>query len=91
MPDITARQNLINYALVASPNEVAFAKCEQLADAYRAEVLRELRRSVLAASLEGPVEPGAGGAWTRGYRAGLSVAADLATPAAAPSDPGREG
>lgn len=50
-------------------------------DDYRAEVLRETRRAVLAASLAGPADPNAGETWTRGYRAGLSVAADLTTPA----------
>jgi hypothetical protein len=38
---MNARDHLIGYALVALPNEPAFAKCEQLADAFRAEVLRE--------------------------------------------------
>ncbi|MFE7566903.1 hypothetical protein ACFU76_08045 [Streptomyces sp. NPDC057539] len=37
----SAREQLISYALVALPNEPAFARCEQLADAFRAEVLRE--------------------------------------------------
>lgn len=39
---MTAREDLIGYALVALPNEPAFAKCEELADAFRAEVLREV-------------------------------------------------
>lgn len=38
---MTAREDLIGFALVALPNESAFAKCEQLADAYRAEVRAE--------------------------------------------------
>jgi hypothetical protein len=38
---MSARDELIAYCLVATPNDVTFAKAEQLADAYRAEVLRE--------------------------------------------------
>lgn len=37
----SAREQLIGYALVALPNEPAFAKCDELADAFRAEVLNE--------------------------------------------------
>jgi hypothetical protein len=59
--------------------------------AHEAEALRQLRRSVLAASLAGPKDPRAGETWTAGYRAGLSVAADLATqPADADPDEGDE-
>lgn len=59
----------------------------------RAEVLREWRRTVLAALLKGPVDEAsaANEVWAHGYKAGLSVAADLTftpTPAPAPSDPG---
>lgn len=56
--------------------------------ANRAEVMRERRRTVLAASLAGPVDEAsaANKVWTHGYKAGLSVAADLLTPAAS-SDP----
>ncbi|WP_331731870.1 hypothetical protein OG298_45325 (plasmid) [Streptomyces sp. NBC_01005] len=47
---MSARENLIGYdALVALPNEPAFEKCEQLADAYRAEVLHEAARLLEAA------------------------------------------
>ncbi|MGW2223892.1 hypothetical protein [Streptomyces formicae] len=38
---MTARDELLYYCLAATPNEVTVAKSEQLADAYRAEVLRE--------------------------------------------------
>ena len=38
---MSARENLIGYALVALPNEPAFAKCEEMADAFRAEVIAE--------------------------------------------------
>ncbi|TFI30087.1 hypothetical protein [Streptomyces sp. 4R-3d] len=37
----SARERLIGYALVALPNEPAFAKCDELANAFRAEVLHE--------------------------------------------------
>lgn len=39
---MSARENLIGYALVALPDEPATAKCEELADAFRAEVLAEV-------------------------------------------------
>lgn len=38
---MSARDDLIGYALVALPNAPAFAKCDQLADAYCAEVIAE--------------------------------------------------
>jgi hypothetical protein len=38
---MSARDELIGYALMALPNEPAFAKCGELADAYRAEVIAE--------------------------------------------------
>ncbi|MBX9392215.1 hypothetical protein K4749_01040 [Streptomyces sp. TRM72054] len=38
---MNARDELIGYCLAASPNEVAFQKAEELADAYRAENLTE--------------------------------------------------
>ncbi|MFF1916181.1 hypothetical protein ACFVYE_32260 [Streptomyces sp. NPDC058239] len=46
---MSAREDLIGYALVALPNEPAFEKCEQLADAYRAEILHEAARLLEAA------------------------------------------
>lgn len=44
----SARERLIGYALVALPNEPAFAKCDGLADAYRDEVLNEARKELNA-------------------------------------------
>lgn len=38
---MSARENLIGYALVALPNEPAFARCEELADDFRDDVIRE--------------------------------------------------
>lgn len=38
---MSAREDLIGYALVALPNEPAFARCEQLADGFRDDVIRE--------------------------------------------------
>lgn len=51
--------------------------------AERADAVREVRRQVLTESLHGPADQNAGETWTRGYRAGLSVAADLTTARAA--------
>ncbi|MFF7198317.1 hypothetical protein ACFZAM_31995 [Streptomyces sp. NPDC008079] len=48
----------------------------------RDEVLRDTRRAIIAASLSGPADAAsaANEVWTSGYRAGLSVAADITIP-----------
>ncbi|WP_309049028.1 hypothetical protein [Streptomyces sp.] len=43
---MSARENLIGFCLVALPNEPGFARAERLADAYRAEVLREVYAAI---------------------------------------------
>ncbi|WP_331729017.1 hypothetical protein OG693_39210 (plasmid) [Streptomyces sp. NBC_01259] len=45
---MSARDDLIGYALVALPNEPAFAKCEEKADAYRLEVIAERDAQIIA-------------------------------------------
>lgn len=65
-----------------SINLIADAVMNAYAPGHRAEVLREVRRTVLAASLAGPTDAAsaANAVWTSGYRAGLSVAAGITTP-----------
>lgn len=48
-------------------------------DAYRAEVLREARKEIVAASLATP-DLKARELWKSGYKAGLSMAAVICTP-----------
>lgn len=48
-------------------------------DAYRAEVLREARKEILAASFATP-DLKARELWKTGYKAGLSMAAVICTP-----------
>lgn len=55
-------------------------------DAYRAEVLREARREILAASLVAD-DLKARPLWIAGYKGGLDVAAFICTPEPAPPAP----
>lgn len=89
MPETTARDELSAAIDAVCPHEEG----ERRIDAYRDEVMRDRRRAILAASLKGPVDEAsaANPVWTHGYKAGLSVAADLTTPTPAPSDPGSGG
>ena len=64
---------------ISGPIDALAAVVLPLVAAERAAAVRELRRQILAESLRGPADPNAGETWTRGYRAGLSVAADLTT------------
>lgn len=68
----SARERLIGYALVALPNEPAFAKCDELADAFRAEVLNEA-----ADKLADRVPPATAGPFTEYDRKLLFAASEL--------------
>ena len=72
---MSARERLIGYALAATPNEVTFAKCEELADALAAEAvaaaapdpltpkrLAEIR-GLMSPSLEVQTDPEAWALW----------------------------
>ncbi|GGJ87365.1 hypothetical protein GCM10011583_18610 [Streptomyces camponoticapitis] len=59
----SARERLIGYALVALPNEPAFAKCDELADAFRAEVLNEAADAIDAGKQPFPEVVRNGASW----------------------------
>lgn len=90
MTEVSARDRLSAALDSACPHDEG----ERRIDAYRDELLKEWRRAVLAASLKGPTDEAsaANPVWTHGYKAGLSIAADLTFAsrlfAAAPSDTG---
>ncbi|MCX5202412.1 hypothetical protein OG897_13265 [Streptomyces sp. NBC_00237] len=45
---MSARESLIGFALAALPNEPSFTKCEELADAFRTEVIAERDAQIIA-------------------------------------------
>jgi len=45
---MSAREELISFCLVGLPNEACFVKADTLADAFRAEVLREAADAIEA-------------------------------------------
>ena len=74
---MSARDDLI--ALIEDKCRAIGHEPDMHVDAYRAEVLREVRREILAASLATP-DLKARDVWKAGYKAGLSMAAVICTP-----------
>lgn len=77
---MSAREELLRNLRRYEPREeVTDDPAAQMLDAFRAEVLREVRKEILEASLATP-DLKARELWKSGYKAGLSMAAVICTP-----------